>query len=760
LLLPTAQAAFLCGYLDDARDALNEALALLASTHNPWFAPTMHQLGMTFFSSGSLTEAARAYTQAFEQAAASGLWDTAVMASDGLADCAQYQGRHSEFWSHLDRAIELARSRGLSALERTLTRKRILREIALDPTGEALGSLKSVKEQRRLSPDELNRLLLAAEYLIHRNHPEDAIRLLRQAEEQIPQDSPDRWNLLWNWAAACDVAGRLTEALQYAEQALAIAEEHQVQDQIRVSLLQLISFYMCDEVPEHEAKATKGISRLREIGPPQTLAYALLEAGRALFERRQYEKALHEIAEAERVSDTLDLRGLVFTGRAATLQAMGRLTEALAANEHAITLGKQQLLPIGAAVEGATASARWGRAGRVDHVETLYGNAALLLAQTGQLRQAFDRAEQGKAWRLRSELAQADRSEARAEELSLVTLEELRAAMKADGAAMALLYVGVRRALVLVIDPHLDELEHHVVDVGDAETRSLRQHIQTAREPWPANVLKTLSERLMPALDRVSRNCSVLCLVPDSHLYFTPFAALTFSDRSRLIDRCALALAPSATVLAWLRARRAKGIAPSCLAVGIGGEDVIEPSGRRYIAFADQAREVAALGWLVSRSMAESTVAEFWKQAPGFSVLHIVCHGEVEPATSGTLSASVLQFGDQRISAREVFDHEFELKADLVFLNACVSGRFDMGSGSEVGGFWEAFIRAGAQSLIGTLTKVDPEMAHELALEFYRQWLAERVSKAEALRRAQVRLANRGVEARHWASHLLIGDYS
>jgi tetratricopeptide (TPR) repeat protein len=149
LLGSAAQAAFLSGQLDRAQQALSEALSLLASAHNLSITLSRHQLGMVLFSAGALTGAERAYGQAYEEAAASGLWDTAVMALDGLADCAQYQGREAEFWSQLDKAIEVAHGHELIALERMLTRKRILREIALDPTSEAVGISRAPKKRAR-----------------------------------------------------------------------------------------------------------------------------------------------------------------------------------------------------------------------------------------------------------------------------------------------------------------------------------------------------------------------------------------------------------------------------------------------------------------------------------------------------------------------------------------------------------------------------------------------------------------------------------
>jgi CHAT domain-containing protein len=55
--------------------------------------------------------------------------------------------------------------------------------------------------------------------------------------------------------------------------------------------------------------------------------------------------------------------------------------------------------------------------------------------------------------------------------------------------------------------------------------------------------------------------------------------------------------------------------------------------------------------------------------------------------------------------------------------------------------------------------KVHPVYAQELAISFYKEWLQGGVTKAQALRQAQLQMRARGVETVHWSHHILIGDY-
>jgi CHAT domain-containing protein len=127
----------------------------------------------------------------------------------------------------------------------------------------------------------------------------------------------------------------------------------------------------------------------------------------------------------------------------------------------------------------------------------------------------------------------------------------------------------------------------------------------------------------------------------------------------------------------------------------------------------------------------------------------------MEGSLAGTRSASVLVLAEQtRLSAKDVYG--LMLNAELVFLNACVSGRFQSRLASEVGGFWEAFLHAGARGIIVTLTYVHPQSAQRLAVAFYRHWLDGKGS-AEALRQAQLEVRQEQPEPSDWAAHILIG---
>jgi CHAT domain-containing protein len=347
------------------------------------------------------------------------------------------------------------------------------------------------------------------------------------------------------------------------------------------------------------------------------------------------------------------------------------------------------------------------------------------------------------------------------EQIPDVNFDDIWDLLAAESLAMAMFCVTGRGTLTLVLDPKEKEPQCVFVDLTEAELKTLIP-AELDSEEWNKalfQALPTLSKKLGPPLREVMKHCATLYLVPDSRLYFVPFAALTFDHGSRLIEHCALAYAPSAAVLRWCRSRRTKSVERTCLALGVGSAG----DGQKSISFAEQTRNIVAeQKWTKLKLLLddEATVQRFLDEAPHFTALHLSCHGRVEASKPGALSASYLELhGHMPLSAKAVFALNGQLQAELVFLNACLSGRFQSEIGSEVGGFWEAFLHAGAASLVATLTYVDPGPAQQLAQNFYQRWLSKNLTKAEALRQVQLLMHRQNIPPSHWASHILIGDY-
>jgi hypothetical protein len=111
---------------------------------------------------------------------------------------------------------------------------------------------------------------------------------------------------------------------------------------------------------------------------------------------------------------------------------------------------------------------------------------------------------------------------------------------------------------------------------------------------------------------------------------------------------------------------------------------------------------------------------------------------------------------------KHLLDRDLGLTGSHVALEACVSGLAAEGIGGDALGMDWAFTQAGASSLLVSHWNVNVATSAEFLVRFYRHWLLERLSKAEAWRRTIMDLWEAGGklgEIRSWAAFSLCGDW-
>jgi CHAT domain-containing protein len=113
---------------------------------------------------------------------------------------------------------------------------------------------------------------------------------------------------------------------------------------------------------------------------------------------------------------------------------------------------------------------------------------------------------------------------------------------------------------------------------------------------------------------------------------------------------------------------------------------------------------------------------------------------------------------DGFLTAREIFD--LNLKADLVVLSACDTGRGERKSGEGIVGLTWALFVAGAPSQIVSQWAVNDASTAQLMQSFYAN-LRGGKSKGDALREAELSLMKEAAHSHpyYWAPFILIGDW-
>ena len=93
-------------------------------------------------------------------------------------------------------------------------------------------------------------------------------------------------------------------------------------------------------------------------------------------------------------------------------------------------------------------------------------------------------------------------------------------------------------------------------------------------------------------------------------------------------------------------------------------------------------------------------------------------------------------------------------------LSACQTALGDVVNGEGVFGLQRGFKKAGAQSILMSLWKVDDDITALLMTEFYRAWTSSsgksKVTKAAALKEAQDIVKQKHPNPHDWAGFILI----
>jgi CHAT domain-containing protein len=280
-----------------------------------------------------------------------------------------------------------------------------------------------------------------------------------------------------------------------------------------------------------------------------------------------------------------------------------------------------------------------------------------------------------------------------------------------------------------------------------------------------------------------------LIVIPDGDLCLLPFSALVDNGQYVLASHT-VSTVPSGTVLDILRSRSRTRLTASVLPyVGVaawtkapdpnifvraligfrrfGPVRSIEGLERsQLIALPASKKEVETIAADLPKP---STILEGqnatetkFKSLPldRYNVLHLALHGY---ADLDYPDRSALVFAPQQIpnppddgllQVREI--RSLHLNASLVTLSACNTGVGPVGE-AGVADIGEAFIEAGAESVVSTLWEVADIPSKRLMTDFYAR-LSHNEEKGDALRHARLILEQSGMAPYYWAGFELVGD--
>ncbi len=668
-------------------------------------------------------------------------------------------------------------------------------------TGRPRLALLELDVADRLAESDRDKLLIQARrggLLLAVGRPAEALPLLRSAEERRGDlESHLQLQLANDLATALAVTGNRTEAIVMFDRVRSLAVERNDSTATATAALNALRASIDDKVLKLlESRIAAADTDVARVAEPSTRA-GLLIALADLQQRAVQELAL-DAGLLARSGALLNSVPALTSDRnilAYTYGLLGALDEADAQYESALMLTRRA---IGYAEEASAEqwyrwewqSARILQAqGRTAEAIEAFERAVFLLdqgnAQTATTTQEFARfvvpAYTQYADALLENITASDNSDGMQMRLLKVRglLESLKRAEVADYFAAECLTVphsdadrtrDMQQTAVLypiLLDSRMEllvesggELHRSVVNVSRKEVtdtiRRFRLNLErpTAGDAYLAQARQLYRWLIEPVRSRlITDDVNTLVVVPEGPLRTIPLAAL-YDGEQFLIEQFAVATTPSVALTPTHTPAVDAGKAL------VGG---LSKSVQGFPELANVTQEINSVAAALSTEplgdehfILESVSSRLAE--PGLRVAHFASHGEF----NRDFRKSFILTYDDRLTLEQmqrVLSSRGTDQIDLLVLSACQTAAGDDRAALGLAG---VAIQSGARSALASLWSISDAATAELISVFYAELRKSGVSKADSLRRAQVKLLStqRFSHPSFWAPYLLVGSWT
>jgi CHAT domain-containing protein len=318
--------------------------------------------------------------------------------------------------------------------------------------------------------------------------------------------------------------------------------------------------------------------------------------------------------------------------------------------------------------------------------------------------------------------------------------------------------------------PKQSNLLHYRTKVSQEEVEStLKKLREKLAQPKPSKDLSNLSQQVYNWLLRQAEpdlnksGIDTLVFVLDFSLQNIPLAVLD-DGKQYLVQKYALALSPG---LQLIESQPLTQIKLNVLTAGVSESRTF--AGRNFdsltqvpLELEQIQAEVTSSKQLLNSDLSEANLRRAVESVP-FSVIHLATHGNF----SSNPDETFVLLWDRLLQARNfdqllgIGDRINPRAIELLTLSACETATGDKRATLGLAGI---AIRAGARSTLATLWQVKDESTAAFAIQFYKVLKDHKLTKAQALRQAQLYLMEKHPNTNYrlpyyWAPFVLVGNW-
>lgn len=314
--------------------------------------------------------------------------------------------------------------------------------------------------------------------------------------------------------------------------------------------------------------------------------------------------------------------------------------------------------------------------------------------------------------------------------------------------------------LAVILSQSGKPLEYHQINVKSQEIDRIFEDLYANLNPFLATTKQaqqTFYDWLIRPLESQLQetNINTLVFILDGVMRGIPVAAL-HDGKQYLVEKYNLALTPGLQLLG------SSSLTSQTIETIAGG---LTEARQGFSALPNVANEVSEIATLVpsevllDRDFTRDRLRGQVTSLP-YPIVHLATHGQFASRAEDTF---LLTWSD-RINVRDLDkllqDRDFTAATpiELLILSACQTATGDKQAALGLAG---VAVRSGARSTLATLWSIQDDSTAKLMTEFYRAIQTPKMSKAEALRQAQLSLL-RNPQYQHpfyWSAFVLVGNW-